>query len=650
MIMSYFQQSAIKRSLFIIVYFSLHCILSVPSFAEGQKQYLLITNEYLQESFQLLVDHRCSQGMDGKLITVEAIDANNLFDGKDIQEKIRSCIQSYYDPNRTMFLVLGGDEHTVPVRYCDTIGDTNAAPVDLYYADMDGTQWDADGNGTYGQLTDIGLAELTPEVCFGRIPVFSPNDVEAYISKIFRYESIDPNEFEDSMLLLSGSGYNGCYEGPSRPPAYKDHDPVSKMEVAVTDVFLNIIQPYWQPGRLVRFFDTNTDWDVNRFGDFHQSRENLISKLSEGFHYIYYWQHSNANIWTFPDENSQKSIGADQASSLTNSFPSIIFARGCGTGFYDNANPNGSLNEALIKNPNGGAVVIFGHSRSTSGSPHWDQIMRNVFQESHGTIGEAYRACLNVLAPQKKVWNQYVFLLLGDPALSCHRQTKKTLQLFSPKGNEVIDAGSDLFVRWNAGGSFSLEETVFLEYSDDDGETWYAIPEANDLPYNTGLFTWSHCPLPNGNTYRIRILSTQDLELFSESSKSFTIANMGQLSVKSSPLFKIRIDGTHSNQTEFTCSAIRNESFRLIARDIWKIPRPHWPTKKDKLRFSGWLDANGMLLSDSNDYEFVFDHDTTITALYDYPGEGITYYINDEIDEDGIAVGDDDNNGLLRMA
>jgi len=173
---------------------------AAPLFADTQERYLLITNDLLKDSFQPLVDRRCAQGMDGILITVEDINDNPLYSGKDIQEEIRSCIQSYYDPCQTMYLVLGGDEFVVRPRYCDTIGSGNgdSTPADLYYADMDGTHWDADEDGIYGEITDIEVADLTPEVCFGRIPVSSPNEVDAYISKIVRYESIDPNEFEDS--------------------------------------------------------------------------------------------------------------------------------------------------------------------------------------------------------------------------------------------------------------------------------------------------------------------------------------------------------------------------------------------------------------------------------------------------------------------
>jgi predicted outer membrane repeat protein len=636
-IMSYLQQSAIKRGLFVIVYCVLHCFLVVPSFAEGQEQYLLITNESLKDSFQLLVDHRCSQGMDGKLITVEEIDANDLFAGSDIQEKIRSFIQSCYNPNRTMYLVLGGNEVAMPVRYCDPSSDGNSLPTDLYYADMDGTQWDADGDGIYGESEEVGLTELTPELCFGRIPVSNPEEAQAYCSKVLRYDAIDPNQFVDSMLLLSGSGYDGCYEGPTRPLLYRDHDPVSMQEVAMTDVFLNIIQPYWQPGRLAKFFDTNTDWDVDRFGDFQQTWENVISTLSKDFHYIYYWQHSSSRLWTFPDEDSGSYIQPKDARLLTNSLPSIIFARGCGTGYYDVDKPNGSLSEALIRNPNGGPVVMFAHARSAGGSPYWDQIMRNVFQEYHPRIGEAYRACLAELAPLTtgQLYHHYIFLLLGDPALACHRQTNKTLQLFSPKGNEVIDAGSDLFVRWNAAGSFSPQETVSLEYSDDDGQSWYAIPEANGLLYNAGCFTWSQCTLPNGAQYRIRVISTHNPLLLSESAKSFTVANMGELSVESTPICKVRIDGTHSNQTDFTCSAILNSSFRLVA-----------PENVEEFQFAGWMDANGVLLSDSNEFQFTFDHNMSTTAKYNYTGDIRTYYINDDISENGISHGNDDNDGL----
>lgn len=635
--MFHIKRSADRYYLSIITIIILHCFFSVPLFADTQELYLLITSEDLRESFQPLVDHRCSQGMDGILITVEAIDANNLFTGNDIQEKLRSCIQSYYDPNQTVFLVLGGDENTVPVRYC-TADDGWSYPTDLYYADMDGTQWDRDEDGIYGELDDVGQTELTPEVCFGRIPVSKPEDAESYVTKAIRYDSIDANEFIDSILLWGGSGFDGFNSGPSRPQGYKDHDPVSDHEIGMTDVFLNTIQPFWQPGRLVKYFDTNTDWDMNRFGDYHLTFDNVVETLSNDYHYIFYNNHSCISTWFFPDETGYGSgFNKFSASRLTNTLPSIIFARGCSTGHYDGNDGKESLCEALIRNPNGGPVILFAHSRTSGGSPHWDQIYQNVFQESHYRIGEAYRACLTALASLERgsLGHQYVFVLLGDPALACHRQTKKTLQLFSPKGMEVIESGTDLYVRWNAAGSFSPKNTVYLEYSDNDGANWYPIPDANELCYNEGVFVWSQCPLSNGSQYRVRVSSNQDPNLFSESAKPFTITEMGKLTVKSTPCIKVPINGTHTNQTEYICSAIRGRDYQVIAPEI----------TKEGLEFVGWFDVNGLLLSDNPDYEFYFDQDTTVSVCY-APSDTRMFYVNDELGESGISAGNNDFDGL----
>lgn len=614
----------------------LSVLVSVGLCDTSSEKYLLITNESLKDRFQLLVDRRIAQGMDGKLMTVEEIESNLDYSGIDIQEKIRDCIKHHYDPSCSMYLVLGGDEKIVPVRYCQTTTESELVPVDLYYADMDGTQWDGDGDGIYGEIGDVGLAELTPEVCFGRIPVNKPEEVDAYFSKIVRYESIDPAQFIDTMLLLSGSGYESCYEGPARPLAYRDHEPVSQKEVEMTDVFWNIIQPYWQPGQLIRYFDSNTDWDVNQFGDFPITWQNVRNTLNWGYHYIYYWQHSGTRYWTFRDEDTGCIFNWYHGSTLTNAFPSIMFARGCSTAAFDLDESDVDLCESLIRNGNGGAIVYFGHTRSAGGSPHWDQILRNMFQESHPRIGDAYKACLTVLAPDKisNPWHQYIFVLLGDPAIIPHHQQKKTLQLLSPKGNETIQVGSDLFIRWNAAGNFSPEDEVALSYSDDDGLSWYPIPAADHLLFNAACFVWQSCPLPCGSRYRVRISSLSNPELCVESGKSFKIAEMVDLTIRSDPIHQIKITGDHCYQTNFTLSVIRNEPIRLTA-----------PRELDDFVFAGWMAEDGTVVSRDPELIQFYDTHTTLTATYEYRGDFLDLYINDDIPDNGVAAGDDDQDG-----
>ena len=570
--------------------------------------------------------------MDGALFTVEEIESNSEYSGVDTQEKIRNCIRRHYDNSRPMYLVLGGDEHIVPVRYCQLTTDGDLVPADLYYADMDGIRWDADGDGIYGEIDDVGLAELTPNICFGRIPVHTSEDVGNYLAKIFRYETIDSDEFVDSLLLLSGTGYGSCYEGPSRPPAYRDHEPVGRLEVAMTDAFLDIIQPYRQPGYFARFFDTNTEWDTDRFGDFQLTTDNFVEVLSYGFHYIYYWQHSNSRIWTFLDEDFESWFNWARVPKLENTFPSIIFARGCGTGYFDNGDEDKSMCEALIRHSDGGAIILFAHSRASGGSHHWDQILCNVFQEHHLRIGEAYQSCLTTLATEglSNPWHQYIFVLLGDPALPIRHQHKKTLQLFSPKGNEIIRAGSDLTIRWNAAGDFSPQETVCLFYSDNDGASWKSVPEADFLPYNGGFFTWGNCPLPVGSNYKIGVRSTSDVTFYAESAKVFTLAELSELTVQSSPVGAI-LTGSINNQTNCTSSLILNTTVRLIV-----------PQTMGERTFSRWTDENGDTLSGDNSLAFFFDHSTTITA--EYQGNR-SFYVNDSIAETGTAAGNDSADG-----
>ncbi len=601
----------------------------------NSEQYLLVTNESLRESFQQLVDRRISQGMEGTLITIEEIESNPEYTGIDIQEKIRNCIRHHYDPNRPLYLVLGGDEHIVPVRYCQTTSDGDPVPVDLYYADMDGTRWDADGDGINGEIGDVNIAELTPEACFGRIPVFLPEEVNAYVSKVIRYETIDTNEFVDSLLLLSGSGYEICYEGPSRPSIYQDNDPVSQKEIEMTDIYLKIIQPYWQPGLLARLFDTNTDWDDSRFGDYSITWKSVLNTMSNDYHYVYYWQHSNSRLWTFRDEDTGCVFNGSHAYRLTNEFPHIIFARGCGTGYFDNSKSE-SLCEALIKNANGGAVVFFGHARSAGGSPHWDQILRNVFQEAHYRIGEAYKACLISLASQKvsNPWHQYIFILLGDPALVTHHQHKKTLQLFSPKGNEIIEAHSNLTMRWNAGGDFSPLDTVSLFYSNDDGESWNPIPMAENLLFNGCFFTWENCSLPCGSRYQIKVSSNSDPNLYAQSLKSFTIGELGELTIRSFPVNLVTFEGTIRNQTNCTSSVLLDTLVQISV-----------PETIGERTFAGWTDENNVTISENNQLQFFFDRSATITA--EYQGER-TFYVNDSIAEEDVHAGDDAADGISR--
>jgi hypothetical protein len=264
-------------------------------------------------------------------------------------------------------------------------------------------------------------------------------------------------------------------------------------------------------------------------------------------------------------------------------------------------------------------------------------LLREKFQHDYLSAGQVHSAVLTSLAPTEvgDPFHQYIFLLLGDPAIEFLQQSKNTLQLFCPRGNEFIEAGSSLVIRWNAAGDFAPEATVRLEYSADDGAGWDGVPHAENVAYNAGAFVWDSCPLPPGSGYRVRVTSNLEPSLYSESGKSFTIGQFGVLTVTSEPMEKIRIDGTYQNLTDYACNPMAGQEIRLTAPEV----------VTDDLSFYRWADEAGNTLSENPTLVFVFERDRKIIAEYEFSGEVRHYYVNDEIPEHGIAAGSDEADG-----
>ncbi len=75
----------------------------IATAANGSATYLLITNNDLAAAFEPLVERRTSQGLPGKLVTVENIYVS--YPGADEPEQIRKCVMDHYLlPQRNLFI------------------------------------------------------------------------------------------------------------------------------------------------------------------------------------------------------------------------------------------------------------------------------------------------------------------------------------------------------------------------------------------------------------------------------------------------------------------------------------------------------------------------------------------------------------------
>ncbi len=88
--------------------------------------------------------------------------------------------------------------------------------------------------------------------------------------------------------------------------------------------------------------------------------------------------------------------------------------------------------------------------------------------------------------------NNYLYAFGGFPPM------QNTLKLTHPNGGEKFIVGTDTIITWEG---IPQKDTVLLEYSIDDGNTWENVSNnATDLSYN-----WKNIPLPTSNECLMKV-------------------------------------------------------------------------------------------------------------------------------------------------
>ena len=209
--------------------------------------YVIITNEYLENSdFQRLIQHK-SQYLSATIVTVEDIlnnpdfevngkygDGTNAANGNpwipngkevttnftrfdDTPSRIRNFLRFAYDEWQTKYVLLGGDVQIIPViklRINETWWYTGTQLIwtfanirsDLYYAALDGT-WNDDFDEFFGEASDYSVddeADFIAELYIGRAPVDDKRDVKTFVDKVISFETSEKPE----NMLFHQAGLN----------------------------------------------------------------------------------------------------------------------------------------------------------------------------------------------------------------------------------------------------------------------------------------------------------------------------------------------------------------------------------------------------------------------------------------------------------
>ena len=157
--------------------------------------FLIVTSSLLKEQAVRLAAYRNATGISTIIRTVEWI--NSSFEGRDLQEKIRMCINHTVNTFGIDYILIFGDHSQVPARLAyipDGAYDDNPdvdgvfVETDLYYSDLQ-YSWDDNGDGLWGDIRYDKIDGI-PDLYIGRLPVSNVEEAEVIVNKIINYEGM----------------------------------------------------------------------------------------------------------------------------------------------------------------------------------------------------------------------------------------------------------------------------------------------------------------------------------------------------------------------------------------------------------------------------------------------------------------------------
>lgn len=352
-----------------------------PLTGSPQVDVLLITGDEIAKAWVPFAEWKTRNGKSTRIITVGRIARD--YEAAGIQEKIRLCVRDHVENHGTRWVLLGGDSlpggtGLVPGGHTTVHAQERAGiPTDIVY--LSKSNWDADGDGIYGEWEDDQKAISYPDgsVGLGRVPVRSAADVAAYTEKVIAYESRYPTEKFAKKIIYT------CTDKPAYPKVRNSWD--GYLSVA------------WAGGEVGRFFSAETPWDEEgNPGSYQLSAEHVVDLINaRNTSKLHIHGHGFIKEWIL----ERSSFSAKNVGELTNdgAYP-LMTTVSCNTGEYDSKD-DPSIVEAMVRQPKGGSVAVFAPVRT--GKPHFHSPsdMRLMVSEGKldGTTGTMTRYWVNGL-------------------------------------------------------------------------------------------------------------------------------------------------------------------------------------------------------------------------------------------------------------
>jgi hypothetical protein len=372
---------------------------SLPAGLQQGSHYLIIAPAAFHASLQPLIDLRQSQGLTTALVDVQAI--FDAYGGRPEPAAIRDFLAQAYASwsSPPTYVLLVGDGTSDPKRYLSSSTETFIPPY-LEVVDPWAGETAADN-----RFVTLEGQDLLPEMLIGRLPVNSPAEVQAVITKISQYETAGASEIWKGRALFVAD--NADNSGP-----------FGELSEGLTHIGLaRSLFPY-------RFY-YHAGAPVERL------REELYRAWVSGAALAFYTGHSSIHQW-----GSEIFIHINEIGALSNSgrLP-VLLELTCFTGAFQVPGFR-TLDEALVTQAGGGAVAAWGSTGLGVSTGHTflaEGFLNQLAPNSPSPLGAALLAGkVNLAEAGLHLDLLDTFTLLGDPALNLNFGQVEKLDLFLP--------------------------------------------------------------------------------------------------------------------------------------------------------------------------------------------------------------------------
>lgn len=395
--------------------------------------YIIITNEELKSSFQVLADWKTKKGVNTIIKTTEEI--SREYPGCDLQEKIRNYLKQAYSLwGEGMFVLLGGHVNVIPARIVEGEKISSQQPSDLYYATVQGT-WNANNNHLFGESTWSDDIDYNYAFYLGRAPVENLTQAQTFVNKVLSYEKTlnvsNLNYYNNTLMAHAFITYeNGIYKTLRKASLFntsqyiKNASSVAKTWLLFDDNDCTLNNVDYGNSAYCNSYPGDEEFDKTSFLAALNNRGNFPYG---NFHIIYHMDHSNAVTMGASSLYKGQSVSKKDFQDLSNNHHwQILMTGGCEPATF-NVN---CIGKEYLNNPQGGGVAFIGNADVGLDYevPQFDRFIKFLFNNFNGigySLGYAFHAAI----AQNNNGQRRRLTLLGDPEMPVWTSTPQTLQV-----------------------------------------------------------------------------------------------------------------------------------------------------------------------------------------------------------------------------